>query len=107
MLTFCIGSTTVARPLERNLGTMLEAALLIDSARVSALEEEHFNMVESEYRGCAVQPLREAKCSKSELGLVREIAAFVIGSTREEQDMGMPKISSGKENEGPKKGIFG
>jgi hypothetical protein len=46
MLTFCIGSTTVARLLERNLGIMLEVAFRVDSRRVSALEEEHFNMVE-------------------------------------------------------------
>jgi hypothetical protein len=49
MLTFCIGSTTVARLLERDLGSILFVAALVDSARVSALEEEHFNMVKA---GC-------------------------------------------------------
>jgi hypothetical protein len=50
LLTFWIGSTTVARLLERNLGRILLIAPLVESARVSALEEEHFNMVKSRYR---------------------------------------------------------
>ena len=57
LLTFCIGSTTVARLLERNLGRILLVAPLVESTRVSAFEEEHFNMVKSGYQGCVlVQP---------------------------------------------------
>ncbi len=46
--TFCIGSTTVARPLERKEGEMTLGNIgLFGNARVNALDEEHFNMMDS------------------------------------------------------------
>jgi hypothetical protein len=81
MVAFCIGSITVARLLERNLGARLFAALLVESARVSALEEEHFNMVKSGYRGCFwFSRVREAINSKFEPGFS---STFLIRPTRD------------------------
>jgi hypothetical protein len=45
--TFCMGSTTVARLLDRNVGSTLAAIFFVEIARVRALEEEHFNMLVS------------------------------------------------------------
>jgi hypothetical protein len=45
MHTLWIGSTTVARFLEGNLGNIVVTPLLVEIARLRALEEEHFNMV--------------------------------------------------------------
>lgn len=42
--TFCIGSITVARPLERNLGKTLAKVFLAGAA--SALDEDVFNIID-------------------------------------------------------------
>jgi hypothetical protein len=61
MLAFCIGSTTVARLLERNFGNTLLVALAVDSARVNALEDEHFNMVKAIRRVVQFSPFARQK----------------------------------------------
>lgn len=54
--TFCIGSATVARFLERKVGNMLGARGLQGMARGRAFEETYFNMMEVWRLGRFVSP---------------------------------------------------